>query len=73
MHTTPNVQRVGRSLLRTARWGRSAQHAERHGEPRYTGAIKTSGQEHQRLSRERPQAYSGEDDDSLPLAVPGDD
>jgi hypothetical protein len=43
-----------------------SQFAERHyGDPRVTGSIKTSGHEHEHSS--------GEDDDSLPDAVPGDD
>jgi hypothetical protein len=44
-----------------------AQYAARHdGEPRFTGSIKAATPPHDR-------GYSGEDDDSLPLAVPGDD
>jgi hypothetical protein len=44
-----------------------AQYAERHyREPRYTGSIKSSVHEHAR-------ANSGEDDESLPDAVPGSD
>ena len=51
-----------------------AQYAARHnGEPRFTGSIKASAQERDRPSHLRPSAYSGEDDDSLPDAVPGDD
>ena len=44
-----------------------AQYAARHyGEPRYTGAIKAP-------AHAQARAYSGEDDESLPDAVPGDD
>jgi Extensin-like protein C-terminus len=40
--------------------------AQHNGEPRFTGSIKAS-------AHGRARAYSGEDDDSLPEAVPGDD
>jgi hypothetical protein len=42
-----------------------AHYAEQHGDPHVTGTIKPR--------QFRPLGYSGEDDDRLPLAIPGDD
>jgi len=39
---------------------------QHHGEPRFTGTIKAS-------AHAQARAYSGEDDDTLPLAAPGND
>jgi hypothetical protein len=43
-----------------------ARYAAQHGEPAVTGSIKPKPYRH-------VLGYSGEDNDSLPLAVPGDD
>jgi hypothetical protein len=43
-----------------------ARYAAQHGEPAVTGSIKPK-------PYRRALGYSGEDNDSLPLAVPGDD
>ena len=53
----------GEVVAARARTRYAAQH---YGDPPITGSIKTGMHKHDR-------GYSGEDDDSLPEAVPGDD